>query len=153
MSQSFATIYFREKGVGVEMLVNKDNINSMDKLKIHDSEITNVSLQYDVNIAKMYINSYHLKKDMVIVFKEVLYLEMTDIKLWGKGEYILDWELNEDDKMLHNFMEIQKKELQEEYVVWSKLTESNNMDDFFSISFVLNSGDKVTVICKEIRWE
>ncbi|WP_143318643.1 hypothetical protein [Clostridium sp. HBUAS56017] len=135
------------------MKVNKKNINRLDDFRLHDSELVEVCLKYDDNIMTVVINHFHLKNKVTIIFKEVLYTEMTNIKLWGGGDCILDWELNENDKMLENFIQMQDKELQSEFVVWSKLTEVADLNDFFSLSFVLNSGDKITTICNEIICE
>ncbi|WP_207706274.1 hypothetical protein [Clostridium sp. HBUAS56017] len=71
------------------MKVNKNTINKLDDFNLHDSELIEVCSKYDDNIATFFIDHFFLKKKMIVTFKEVLYTEITSIKLWGGGGYLI----------------------------------------------------------------
>lgn len=134
------------------MIITKNNIDKISELNLHDSELNEIICKYDEYKIIIPIKHYYLKKDMLLVFEDVLYSQISYYKLWGNGNYIFQCEINEDDVLIEQLKDMQVKELRQPLVTWSKLIECENLEDFFSLTLLLNSGDKINIISRKLSF-
>lgn len=135
------------------MIINKENLEYLSKLELHDSEFNKIQIMYEENKIIIPIEHYYFKKNGVLKFLDVLYFDITLKKLWGITNYIFNCEINEEDNVLKEFKNLYNEENKKELSKWSKLGEFKNLDEFFSIIILLHSGDSIKIITRAIILE
>ncbi|MFD3158369.1 hypothetical protein ACFIJ5_16210 [Haloimpatiens sp. FM7330] len=135
------------------MIINKNNLEKLQKLSLHDSEFNEIRTVYDENTIVIPINHYYFRTKAILRFLDVLYCEITLNKLWGYDNYIFSCELNEEDIILEELKRLHYNESKKEFIVRSKLREYQSLDEFFSLTLLLHSGDKIKIITRQIVLE
>ncbi|MBO5408185.1 MAG: hypothetical protein J6A61_02115 [Clostridia bacterium] len=105
------------------MIVDRKNIDFFRDNSFHDYKVNDIVINYNNRLIKIEL----LYSDLVINFtcKGFQLFSLNCIEPWGSGIYIYDIEINQD----------------------------HFKDDMISIKLILNSGDTILVITKEIDVE
>ncbi len=142
-SETIAVIYLEDDIMKI-CTVNKNDIT--DKVYIHDSFITQFIYSYEDRRIIVKLSNLYLKKNFTLTFDYVIYSEIQNCNFWGNGNLVLGLDLfihTPKLKMLINSKDNKKYKSFE-------LMENNQ---YIETAFILNSGNTITIICKEINFE
>ena len=110
------------KSEGNSVIYNISNYTELNKLHLHDSRLSDISIDYNNKSIKMYV--YDCENTLQEFVFHFYYFSIECFEPWGEGIYINSFTMSS-----------QKNESGVEYI---------------SIEVLLNSGDKITIKAKEI---
>lgn len=123
---------------------NKSDIR--EKIYIHDSVITQFIYCYDDKKIIVKLNNLYLKKAFTLTFDYVIYSEIQNCNFWGVGNLVLGLDLFIEKPKLTTLINSKENQKYESL-------ELMNMNQYMETAFIFNSGDTITIICKEINFE
>lgn len=129
------------------MIINYSNRQELDKISLHDSLFEGFCYNYEKRQVTFTCKNYHIKKVYTFEFCNVILCNMQSCCFWGKGYNLYDMWLNEKPNELKNLMETQNSK--PDLHMHSYL---NKGIKYISIEIMVNSGDKLIVICETINF-
>ena len=112
-------------------------MNKIKDLNLHDYEISDILCDYinqKVEIPIQLSNHQNKNKKAVLIFENVQYLDISLYEPWGAGIYINEVNVNDGTDIINR---LNKYQFNKEY---------------FCISFLLNSGDKINVLALKMTY-
>ena len=129
------------------MAISYKNIHEIEKINLHDSYIENVSYNHIDKKINIKLESEWEKNDYDLDFHNVLYYEMTCCDFWGSGYNVICWSKLDTTEIFDKLLRLEMVENSR-----SRGTNQEPMDlfEFFGIEILINSGDRLRIICKSI---
>lgn len=129
------------------MILNIKNICDINKINLHDSLINEVIYTHSKKIITINLEG-EWGKDYVLKFYDVLYYEMTCCDFWGRGYNVVCWSKIDATGIFDKLLRLEMVENSR-----SRDTNQELMDlfEFFGIEILINSGDKLKIICKSVE--
>ena len=129
------------------MIITKKNINKIMDISLHDAYFEEVIYNNTYKKITIKLESEWGNVDYILEFCTVLYYEMVCCDFWGGGYNVVCWSRLDTTSIFDKLLRLQVIEQSR-----SKGTSYSPMDlyDYFGIEILLNSGDKLKIICKEI---
>ena len=129
------------------MILNIKNICDINKINLQDSLINEVIYTHSKKIITINLEG-EWGKDYVLKFYDVLYYEMTYCDFWGGGYNVVCWSKIDATGIFDKLLRLEMVENSR-----SRDTNQELMDlfEFFGIEILINSGDKLKIICKSIE--
>ena len=129
------------------MIITKKNINKIMDISLHDAYFEEVIYNNTYKEITIKLESEWGNVDYILEFHTVLYYEMVCCDFWGGGYNVVCWSRLDTTSIFDKLLRLQVIEQSR-----SKGTSYSPMDlyDYFGIEILLNSGDKLKIICKEI---
>ena len=129
------------------MIITKKNINKIMDISLHDAYFEEVIYNNTYKEITIKLESEWGNVDYILEFRTVLYYEMVCCDFWGGGYNVVCWSRLDTTSIFDKLLRLQVIEQSR-----SKGTSYSPMDlyDYFGIEILLNSGDKLKIICKEI---
>jgi len=139
----------------MELVYDYRNLDELTgNLSLHDSIINEIITDYSHH--RLSINIYHgyLKIDLVLIFEDVLYTEITHFQLRGEGKFINSIsKINGNEQLMLDVKKIQSEEAKKCNDFKISRIEDYNFDEAINISLLLNSGDTIKIISKQLRFQ
>lgn len=129
------------------MNISSKNLYEIEKVNLHDAYIENVIYNHSNKTINIKLESEWEKCDYILDFHNILYYEMTCCEFWGSGYNIICWSKLDTTEIFDKLLRI---EMLENARSRGHKQESMNFFEFFGIEILMNSGDKLKIICKSI---
>lgn len=123
------------------MIINCDNIGLLDDIYVHDSIFESISYLYDEKSLCIVMKNQFVNKRYRIEFKQVKYISMQMLQLWGCGDTVVGWYSSNIDNMVEG---LKYNQYFNERQMLQELT------DQISIVIQMSSGDEMYVVCDSI---
>ena len=114
---------------------DKYTIHKIQDLNLHDAEITKVFCDYNMHRIEIPVRLYKGKnsyKEVLIIFEDVHYVDISFYEPWGAGIYINEVSINDGTDIINRLVDYQ----------------TNN--ESFCLSILLNSGDKINILTSKV---
>ncbi len=106
------------------IVFEKQQANEIREINFHDAEIAKIICDYDEGTVMMPIIVNNIyKQSALLKFENVVKVEVNRKEPWGAGNYIFEVNVEPDGEA------------------------------YFSVGFLLNSGDEITVIASKMSYE
>lgn len=129
------------------MIISFKNLHEIEKINLHDTLIENIIYNHSDKKINIKLESEWEKNDYDLDFRKVLYYEMTCCDFWGSGYNVICWSKLDTTEIFDKLLRLQMVENS-----CSRGTNPESMDlfEFFGIEILVNSGDRLKIICKSI---
>ena len=130
------------------MIISYKNLHEIEKINLHDACIENVIYNHADKKINIKLESEWEKNDYDLDFNKVLYYEMTCCDFWGSGYNVICWSKLDTTEIFDKLLRLEIVENS-----CSRVTNQEPMDlfEFFGIEILINSGDRLKIICKSIN--
>lgn len=130
------------------MIINKENVNDVDKIYIHDAILTDFN--YNFYMEKLSLNllsTWNETPDFELIFKRVITLYFQNADFWGAEDnpYAHTIYYDEDLTYYNKLIEDYKNQFVNEKELPSKFN-----DDVMEIVIQMISGGEIRILCSEI---
>lgn len=142
-------IYSNRGGIEVTV-VDKKTLTKINDMNLHDWQIKQVICNYDeyrviIPMSKVISEKQQLKANLI--FEEVVYNEISYYELWGSGNYISHYDVDDNSELINKL----EKYKNDEQFWCSRLTSYNSiLEDFISFNITLNSGDIIRILARQV---
>lgn len=129
------------------MIISYKNLHEIEEINLHDAYIENIIYNLSDKKISIKLESEWEKNDYNLDFLKVLYYEMTCCDFWGSGYNVICWSKLDTTEIFDKLLRLEMVENSR-----SRGTSHESMDlfEFFGIEILINSGDRLTIICKSI---
>lgn len=133
------------------MIITRQNQEELqNNICVHDSYFTNIQHIYKSHQLTMEMKNYYFKKSYIIIFKDLYFLQMQCFDFWYESDNrILGWDLKNNEDQIDNIYKNEQKRAGATKLNTKKI---ENLVYTVHSQFVLNSGDTIEIICKEIEF-
>jgi len=115
---------------------DKHTSYKIQDINLHDAEITKIYCDYDmhrIEIPLKLCNFYNnCKKEVLLIFEDVHYIDVSFYEPWGAGIYINEVKINDGSGIIN------------------RLDEYKSNKECFCLSILLNSGDKINILASRV---
>jgi 3-dehydroquinate synthase class II len=131
-------------------VIDKKTLANIYNMNLHDWRIDQVICDYEnyqiiIPLSNLISKNQQLKANLI--FKEVIYNEITYYELWGKGTYIFSCDVDDDIELISKLEKLKN----DEKFCCSRLTNYNSiLDEFVSFNISLNSGDTIRILAQQV---
>ena len=130
------------------MIISCNNIREIENINLHDAYIENVIYNHSNKVINVELESEWEKTDYDLSFHEVLYYEMTCCDFWGCGYNVICWSKFDTTEIFDKLLRL---EIVENSRSKGANQEQTDLSEFFGIEILINSGDRLKIICKSIN--
>lgn len=129
------------------MIISYKNLHEIEEINLHDAYIENIIYNLSDKKISIKLESEWEKNDYNLDFLKVLYYEMTCCDFWGNGYNVICWSKLDTTEIFDKLLRLEMVENSR-----SRGTSQESMDlfEFFGIEILINSGDRLKIICKSI---
>jgi len=135
------------------IVVEKKTLTNINSMSLHDWQIKQVICNYDeykviIPMSKIISENLQLKADLI--FEEVVYNEISYYELWGSGNYISHFDMDDNSELINKL----EKYKNDEQFWCSRLANYNSIiDEFVSFNITLNSGDTIRILARKVIFD
>ena len=130
------------------MIISYKNLHEIEKVNLHDAYIENVIYNHADKKINIKLESEWEKNDYDLDFHNVLYYEMTCCDFWGSGYNVICWSKLDTTEIFDKLLRL---EIVENSRSKGANQEQTDLSEFFGIEILINSGDRLKIICKSIN--
>lgn len=132
------------------MTITYKNLYDINKINLHDAYIENILYNHSEKNIKIRLENKWENGDYNLDFQNVLYYEMTCCDFWGSGYNVACWSILDATEIFDKLLRLEKVEKAKSFSSDPKSHTYMDLHEYFGIDILINSGDRLKIICKLI---